>query len=395
MAGTVDHGSACSGGELGRPQNQNQNAQCFRCKPLLNRAAASASASCCWLMLLSLLPSAALCCLLLGVDTPTHIVATHTKYTKHTAAAKAHRNHMFMFPLALLQCYCITHGPPGSMLLAVTVQQQQSCELSRLRQPQTGICAYVYVCTSVCTRYVCAECAVTRSVHTNSTARQQQQQQYNGSCVSNSRPCASGHGVCECGWCTAGHRNTTISSRPTAAVFQTLVLVPVVTVYVSVVGAQQDIETRRYLHVQCNNQTHIVGPHTRYMKHAAVAKAVARTCHRKACVHHDILATPPGFQLNPIPKKKLVSDICFQFNWPLFSPAVATIYLLVYSDRFITSTQCTKLLHVTFAYFPRPFLVTHPVPPSTVYVLPHYDASSAPSCFTTRALPCTFLLQAA
>ena len=46
---------------------------------------------------------------------------------------------------------------------------------------------------------------------------------------------------------------------------------------VCVVGAQQEVEARQHFHVQCTNQTHIVGPHTRYTKHTAVAKAGAHT----------------------------------------------------------------------------------------------------------------------
>ena len=45
--------------------------------------------------------------------------------------------------------------------------------------------------------------------------------------------------------------------------------------YVRMAGAQQqEIEPRQRQHVQRNNQTHIVGPHTRYTKHTAAAKSV-------------------------------------------------------------------------------------------------------------------------
>ena len=50
---------------------------------------------------------------------------------------------------------------------------------------------------------------------------------------------------------------------------------------ICVVGGQQEIEPRQQqFHVQCDNQTHIVGPHTRHTKHTAVAKAVARVWSR-------------------------------------------------------------------------------------------------------------------
>ena len=45
------------------------------------------------------------------------------------------------------------------------------------------------------------------------------------------------------------------SSSTTTAVLYAFAFVPVVTVYVRVVGAQQEIEPRRYFHVQCNDQT--------------------------------------------------------------------------------------------------------------------------------------------
>ena len=53
--------------------------------------------------------------------------------------------------LALPLRYSITHGPQGAVLVAVTVQQQPTCEISPLSQPQTVImCFCVCVCTSVC-----------------------------------------------------------------------------------------------------------------------------------------------------------------------------------------------------------------------------------------------------
>ena len=65
------------------------------------------------------------------------------------------------------------------------------------------------------------------------------------------------------------------SSTTVGTVFQALAFVPVAMVNVSVVGEQQEIEPQQQFHVQCNNQTYIVGPNIRYTKHTAVAKAVA------------------------------------------------------------------------------------------------------------------------
>ena len=56
----------------------------------------------------------------------------------------------------------------------------------------------------------------------------------------------------------------------------------------------------------CNDQTIIVGPHTRYTKRIAAAKTVAHTSHWIACVPPFRLKAPPGYQVNPIPKGKLV-----------------------------------------------------------------------------------------
>ena len=86
---------------------------------------------------------------------------------------------------------------------------------------------------------------------------------------------------------------------------QALAFVPKVTAYGCTVGAQQqEIELRQYFRALCNNQTHIVGPHTRYTKHTAAAKTIAHSYRRNACVPHTSirLATPPGYQFNPTPK---------------------------------------------------------------------------------------------
>ena len=67
------------------------------------------------------------------------------------------------------------------------------------------------------------------------------------------------------------------SSSTTAAVSQALAVVPVVTVYACVVGSQHEIAPRQHFHVQCKDQTHVVGSQTRYTKHTAAAKAAAHT----------------------------------------------------------------------------------------------------------------------
>ena len=90
---------------------------------------------------------------------------------------------------------------------------------------------------------------------------------------------------------TAQH--TSSSSSTTPAVLQALAVVPVVTMYVRVAGAQQEVEPRQHVHVQWR-QTHNVGPHTRDTKHTAVAKAVAHTYHGDAYVPTFGFATPPG-----------------------------------------------------------------------------------------------------
>ena len=100
----------------------------------------------------------------------------------------------------------------------------------------------VRLCDSLCTRYVCVECVLSQNQYTAAA----KQQQYNDSRVSRSCVCASSHGEC------------------------------------------------------------IVGPHTRYTKHTAVAKTVAHTYHWDACIHLSRLAALPGYQVNPVPKGDLV-----------------------------------------------------------------------------------------
>ena len=134
-------------------------------------------------------------------------------------------------------------------------------------------CAYEYV-VRFCTYHVCVRgmYAVTK-MYTAATQRQQ----YNVSLVSSS--------------CN----------------------VLVVTVYVCLVGAQQEIEPRQNFHGQRNNRTHIVGPYTRYTKNTAVAKVAAHTYHWNA--HVSLLECPCfpfstcialGYQANRIPKGSLV-----------------------------------------------------------------------------------------
>ena len=171
---------------------------------------------------------------------------------------------MFLFFLLLL-CYCITHGPPGSLLVAVTVRQQQPRSESSVLcvNHRRCFCVYVYVCALLYVPDVGMEC-----VSQDQCTAAAQQQQYNDSRVVSSRLCASIHGVC-------------------------------MYVCVVVVGAQQEIEPRRHFHVQCNNQTHIVGPQTRCTNYVAVARAAAHTHHWNAYVPPFCLATPPRYQANP------------------------------------------------------------------------------------------------
>ena len=111
-----------------------------------------------------------------------------------------------------------------------------------------------------------------------------------------------------CGWCTAGDR--------TPAAFSQLLIIQ-------------------------NNQTHIVGPHTRYTRRTTtVAKAVAyiHIIGMPTYVPPFRLATPRGYQINPIPQGNLVLSIttcsskvrvkkrkrhiirCLSEAWPVRSP---------------------------------------------------------------------------
>ena len=81
-----------------------------------------------------------------------------------------------VFFLALLLCCCITHVPLGSVLVAVTVQQQQPrCEPSLCDSHRRCFCLYVYVylllhVPSMC---VCVACVLSQNryqVYRSSTA---------------------------------------------------------------------------------------------------------------------------------------------------------------------------------------------------------------------------------
>ena len=67
------------------------------------------------------------------------------------------------------------------------------------------------------------------------------------------------------------------NNSTTPAVFQALAFVPVVTVYACMVGARQEVEPRQHFHVQLNNQTHVVGSHTRYAKAYSSSKNSSST----------------------------------------------------------------------------------------------------------------------
>ena len=73
-----------------------------------------------------------------------------------------------------LCCCCATAShirPPGSVLVAVMVQQQPCCELSPLRWPHTVLlCVCACLCVSVSTRYVCCHEISTQQQHSSCTA---------------------------------------------------------------------------------------------------------------------------------------------------------------------------------------------------------------------------------
>ena len=115
--------------------------------------------------------------------------------------------HHVVFFFALLLCSCITHGPPGSVLVAVTVQQQLRCETSPLSQSQAVLlCVCVCLCAFVCTRYVCVAGMLSQNHHTAAP----QQQWYNSKRrVSSSYPCLFQQSRCACGSWTGGDRAMT------------------------------------------------------------------------------------------------------------------------------------------------------------------------------------------
>ena len=177
---------------------------------------------------------------------------------------------MLIFFLGLLLCYCITPGPPGSVLVAVTVPQRPRCE--PLTTNGASVCMCICICPCVCTRYlVCVSgvcvvigtqnngeerwiaffqkqplsLAATKSVPTSSAAAAIQQHSSSSSSSSSSNNNGSRvlrllpscqnvtRGVCVCGWCTTG------------------------------------FEPRHYFDVQWDDQTHTDEPHTRDTNHIA------------------------------------------------------------------------------------------------------------------------------
>ena len=89
------------------------------------------------------------------------------------------------------------------------------------------------------------------------------------------------------------------SSSSTSAAFQALTPVPVVTVYVCVVAARQEMEPRQHSQVRCGIQTPFVGPHTRCLVYEALSNTKNNSsCYNwNSCVHHVQLSTPPGDQV--------------------------------------------------------------------------------------------------
>ena len=167
------------------------------------------------------------------------------------------------------------------------------------------VCVCVCLCASVCARYACVECVLSQ----NQYAAAQQQGQYNASRISSSCLCASSNGV-------------------------------------YVIGARQ-IEPRQQLHVQCNNQTNTVGPHTRYAKIAAVAKTVAHTYHWDDYVAPPRLAKPPGYHINPIPKGNLVMRPANKIRGLIFT--VQGTFRFVWYEN--TTQHTTKLCNLSVDYF--------------------------------------------
>lgn len=101
--------------------------------------------------------------------------------------------------------------------------------------------------------------------------------QYADNRVSSSCLFASNRGVCVCGWCPVRYQNTTTLSRPT----------------------------------QRSNTNSRTSKYTRYYtKHAAAAKAIALTRCWNAYGPPFRLATPPEYEVNPVPKGYLVPGIC-------------------------------------------------------------------------------------
>ena len=105
----------------------------------------------------------------------------------------------------MLLCYCITHGPQGSVLVAVTVQQQPRSELSPLCRQQTSLpCVYVVRVLLYCV-YVSGMCVL--SQYQDAAARQHQ---YNVS-MFQAIAFVTVVTVYVCGWCTTDRAPTTFS----------------------------------------------------------------------------------------------------------------------------------------------------------------------------------------
>ena len=160
-----------------------------------------------------------------------------------------------------------------------------------------------------------------------------------------------------CVQCVLSQNNYTSAAQQqhnTAAVCQAPAVVPAVTVYARVVGAQQEIELRQHAQVQCNNQS----THRRTLYQASEAygsssktKAVAHTYHHwNGCVPSFRLSTPPGYQVNPIPNGNLVSymtSVMYNFaaqEWGLgdlvssdFDPPYRERSPYTYANRAVTA----------------------------------------------------------
>ena len=133
---------------------------------------------------------------------------------------------MFLFFLGLLLCYCITHNPPGFVLVAAAYNSSRA--MSSFLCDSHRRCFCVYMCARSCVCNVCCHRHTIRPTRTvffylfkaaaqphsrnNHYSIAVQQQQYNGSRVLAFVTVVTVYYTY--GWCTARYRTTTTFSRP-------------------------------------------------------------------------------------------------------------------------------------------------------------------------------------